>query len=474
MADESKKASSFLKVDWNGLTSEAVGPAGLSPDDLASLKGPLAAALKDVWNQRKKGKLAFWDLSADRRLAQESKKLAAWGRKKFQDAVVLGIGGSALGASAIFTALKPLNHNRLSDKKRGWPRLWVADNVDPEGFAALLETLDPETTIFNVISKSGATAETMSQFMIAYDWLRKRLKKPTLADHLLVTTDPESGVLRKIVEAKGLLAWPVPQAVGGRFSVLSAVGLVPLALVGVDVAGLLEGAAAAAADGLKPPASNKAAILAGLNWLMAAKKGRGSLVLVPYADSLAKVADWFNQLWNESLGKAHKLDGSPNQAGQTALKALGVTDQHSQLQTWMEGPQDKTVMFLGVEEFRTDLTIPAIFKEYEALAYLGGQTLGSLLASELKGTAQALTENGRPNLSLSLPAVTPQAVGYLIQTLEMATAISGSLYGVDPLDQPGVELGKKFTYGLMGRAGFDDFLSRYEQGSRARKKYILP
>jgi glucose-6-phosphate isomerase len=474
MADESKSAPSLLTVDWNGLASESVGPAGLGPDDLAALKAPLAAALRDVLSRRKKGQLAFWDLPADRRLAQESKKLAAWGRKRFQDAVVLGIGGSALGTSAIFTALRPLNHNRLPDKKRGWPRLWVADNIDPEGFSALLETLDPETTLFNVISKSGATAETMSQFMIACGWLRRRLKKSALADHLLVTTDPESGVLREIAEAKGLKSWPVPPAVGGRFSVLSAVGLVPLAMAGVDVDGLLEGAAAAAEDGLKPAAANKAAMLAGLNWLMAAKKGRGSLVLVPYADSLAKVADWFIQLWNESLGKAKKLDGSPNAAGQTALKALGATDQHSQLQLWMEGPQDKTLMFLGVENFRSDLAIPALFGEHEALAYLGGRTLGSLLSNELKGTARALAESGRPSLSLIIPAVSAQAVGYLIQTLETAAVISGSLYGVDPLDQPGVELGKKFTYGLMGRAGFGDFLKRFEQGSRARKKHLLP
>ncbi|MDR2141415.1 MAG: glucose-6-phosphate isomerase [Deltaproteobacteria bacterium] len=468
-----KSQLAFTRLDFNNLSQEVVGEAGLSPEDLADLREPLTSALQDVWDRHQKGQLDFLSLPGDRALAKEINKLAKNSRQRFQDVVVLGIGGSALGASAIFTALRPLNHNRLPDKKRGWPRLTVADNVDPEGFEALLDTLDPATTLFNVISKSGATAETMSQFMIAFDWLRRRLGKSALAERLLVTTDPEGGVLRKIVNDLGLQSLPIPPGVGGRFSVLTAVGLAPLALVGVDIDGLLAGAQAAVAAGRAGAASNQAAMLAGLNWLMTTRKNRGSVVLIPYADALSRVADWFNQLWNESLGKGTKLDGTPNVVAQTALKAVGATDQHSQLQMWMEGPQDKTIMFLGVDKLRTDCKIPAIFQEHEALAYLGGQTLGTLLNNELKGTARALAESGRPNLTVSLPAITPQTVGSLVQTLELATVISGILYGVDPLDQPGVELGKKFTYGLMGRQGFEDFLTRYNQGALAKKKYIL-
>ncbi|MDR1608730.1 MAG: glucose-6-phosphate isomerase [Deltaproteobacteria bacterium] len=469
----SKDSPSLLTINYNNLTSDAVGAAGLSPEELASLKEPLTGALKDIQRRYKKGELPFLDLPADAGLIKDCKKLAKKGREKYQDIVVLGIGGSALGTSAIFTALRPLNHNRLSDKKRGWPRLWVADNIDPEGLTALLDGLDPKTTLFNVISKSGATAETMSQFMIAHNWLSRKVGLDSLAESFLVTTDPEGGVLRKIVSDLKLPSLPIPPLVGGRFSVLTAVGLAPLALAGVDIEGLMAGAQEAVIDGQKPYATNKAALIAGLNWLMTTQKARGSVVLTPYADSLARVADWFNQLWNESLGKGTKLDGSATIAGQTAIKALGATDQHSQLQLWMEGPEDKTIMFLGVEKTRVDLKIPSIFKEHEALNYLGGVNLSALLESELKGTARALTENGRPNLTLTLPNVSPRTVGYLLQTLEMATVISGVLYGVDPLDQPGVELGKKFTYGLMGRAGFGDFLDRYNQGLLAKKKYIL-
>ena len=195
--------------------------------------------------------------------------------------------------------------------------------------------------------------------------------------------------------------------------------------------------------------------------------------MMPYADSLSRVADWFLQLWNESLGKAVHLDGSPAQAGQTAIKAVGATDQHSQLQMYMEGPRDKALCFLGVEAFRGDVSIPPIFKEYEALSYLGGHSMGELLSFERQGTARALAENGRPNLTLTLHKVGPAALGYLLQTLMLSTVISGTLYNVDPLNQPGVELGKKFTYGLMGREGFKDMAARYRKGLSAKAKYIV-
>jgi glucose-6-phosphate isomerase len=472
MADK-KSESGLLKVDYNNLTAEALGEHGLSASDLAAVKESGTAALKDVLGRHRKGALPFLDLPSDLEMIKKCQKLADLGRKKYDDVVVLGIGGSALGATAVYTALRPLNYNRLPEKKRTWPRLTVADNIDPEGFQALLEVVDPQTTCFNVISKSGATAETMSQFLIVHELLRKKLGKRAIADHLLVTTDPANGVLRKIVQEDKLTALEIPPQVGGRFSVLTAVGLAPLAMTGVNIARLMKGAQAANDDSVKSFAGNKAAVLAALNWYLAAHKGLGTLAFMPYAQSLAMVADWFGQLWNESLGKAKKLDGSPNTVAQTAVKAVGVTDQHSQLQMYMEGPRDKTVMFLGTEKFRETISIPSVYAEYEELGYLGGRNLGELLNFELKGTARALAESGRPNLTLTVPEISAQTLGYLLMTLELATVISGSLYGVDPLDQPGVELGKKFTYGLLGRQGFESFLDRYQKGLADHKKYIL-
>ena len=466
------RPSGLPSMDFNNLMAEAIGPAGLTPADLKTIETALTAAAKNVDGQYRKGALPFMDLPFRHEDVAKYQALAD-SLKKFDNIVVLGIGGSALGTKAIFNALRPLNHNSLPRSRRSFPRLLVADNIDPEGFVLLLESLDIRKTVFNVISKSGATAETMSQFLIVHDRLRHDLGKTALKNHLLITTDPSEGVLRKIVDRQGLNALEVPPGVGGRFSALTAVGLAPLAAVGVNVAELLAGAGLARNEPTQDIMANLAYAFAGLNWFLTARKKRSSLVMMPYADSLALVADWFGQLWNESLGKSRLLSGKPAAAGQTAIKAVGATDQHSQLQLYMEGPPDKTVCFLRCENFRTQLTIPKIFAEYPELAYLGGRGLGELLNFEQQGTARALAENGRPNLTLSLPQVTPAALGYLLQTLETAAVVSGCLYKIDPLDQPGVELGKKYTYGLMGRDGFADFKKRYDRAKYDRK-YVLP
>ncbi len=467
------RQSSFPSLDYNNLMIGTVGEAGLTVNDLKIIREALIVAVKNVGDQYKKGELPYMDLPFK---TDEVKKYQALADsvKKFDNFVVLGIGGSALGTKAVFNALRPLNHNSLSYSKRGFPRLLVADNIDPEGFAVLMEGLDIRKTVFNVISKSGATAETMSQFLIVYDRLRHDLGKTALKDHLLVTTDPAGGVLRKIVDNQNLLSLEVPPGVGGRFSVMTAVGLVPLAAAGVNITDFIAGAAAVQSEPIQDVMANPAYVFAGLNWFLTTKKKRGSLVMMPYADSLALVADWFGQLWNESLGKGVFINGKPAATGQTAIKAVGATDQHSQLQLYMEGPKDKTVCFLRCENFRTQMSIPKIFNEYPELAYLGGYDLGELLNFEQRGTARALAENGRPNLTLTLSQVTPAALGGLMHMLETATVVSGSLYKINPLDQPGVELGKKITYGLMGRSGFADFRKSYDRGVKIDTKYVLP
>ncbi|MDL2259589.1 glucose-6-phosphate isomerase [Deltaproteobacteria bacterium OttesenSCG-928-K17] len=466
------RSAGFLTLDYNNLMAGAVGEAGLSAADLAAVAKALGTAAKSVEAQYKKGELPFMDLpfqTEDLRtvLAQTEKF------KSFDNIVVLGIGGSALGTKAVFQALRPLNHNALPSSKRSHARLFVADNIDPDSFALLLEDMDIRRTAFNVISKSGATAETMSQFLIVYDRLKRDLGKSSLKDHLLITTDPEGGVLRKIVNDLALASLPVPPGVGGRFSVMTPVGLAPLALAGVNISDFLAGAAACQKEQTADVMKNMAYAFAGLNWYMTTKKKRGSLVMMPYADSLEKTADWFGQLWNESLGKKKLLNGKAATAGQTAIKAVGATDQHSQLQLYMEGPQDKTVCFLRSEQFRHNLAIPRLFEQYPELAYLGGHSLGELLNFEQQGTARALAAAGRPNLTITMPQVNAAAMGYLMHMLEVATVVSGALYKIDPLDQPGVELGKKYTYGLMGREGYDSFKNAYEKSTRKIAKYIL-
>jgi glucose-6-phosphate isomerase len=334
------------------------------------------------------------------------------------------------------------------------PRLHVLDNVDPANISALLGRLDSRRTLFVVISKSGGTAETMAQYLVIRAWLNGALGEAGARERLVLVTDPEKGALRKIARAEGIAALEIPANVGGRFSVLTPVGLLPAALMGIDTGELLAGAADMRTRcATKELGSNIAGTWAALQFLADTKHGRHVQVLMPYSDALRDMAAWYVQLWAESLGK-HRTQGDTG-VGPTPLGALGATDQHSQVQLFMEGPGDKTVTFVGVTEIEGDVEIPRLHGDIPELAYLGGHRLGELLEIERRATAGALARRGRPNMTLTLDRVDPFHLGALFMFLELATAYAGRLYGVNAFDQPGVELGKQFTYAMLGRADAD-------------------
>lgn len=415
--------------------------------------GRFRGAHAAVMGKHARGELGFLDLPEDRALLAQTTAFAERARGRWSDVVVLGIGGSALGPIALRTALRPFGWNGLSDEARGgMPRLHVLDNVDPDTITATLAALPLERTLFLVISKSGGTAETMAQYLLVRGTLDARLGAAATG-HLVFVTDPAKGSLRPIAQREGIAALDIPANVGGRFSVLSPVGLLPAALVGVDVTALLAGAAdmrRRCAEG--ELSANPAGAFAVLQWLAHVRHGRHVHVLMPYADPLRDLAAWFVQLWAESLGKI-RPDGTA--VGPTPVPALGATDQHSQVQLFMEGPADKTVTFVAVAGREDRGPIPSLHADVPDLAYLGGHTLGELLDIERRATAGALAARGRPNMTLTLDTVDPWHVGGLIQLLAQATAYAGELYGVNAFDQPGVELGKRFTYGMMGRPGFE-------------------
>jgi len=363
--------------------------------------------------------------------------------------VVLGIGGSALGPIAIRTALLAPAWNTLGAAERGGnPRLHVLDNVDPHTIAALLDRLALARTLFVVTSKSGGTAETMAQYLV----VRDRLNTGTAdaRSHLVFVTDPKKGALREIATAERIPALDIPPNVGGRFSVLTPVGILPAALVGVDTAQVLAGARELADRcGGDTLGGNPAGVYASLQFLADTTLGRHVHVLMPYSDPLRDLADWFVQLWAESLGK-HRAAGDAG-VGPTPLGALGATDQHSKVQLFMEGPPDKTVTFVAVDDGGADVTIPALHSNVKELGYLGGHKLGELLSIEQRATAGALARRGRPNMTVRIDRVDARHLGGLFMLLEIATIYAGELYGVNPLDQPGVELGKQFTYAMLGR-----------------------
>lgn len=429
--------------------------------DEALLEGALAerfrAAHAEVEEIRGTGVLGFYDLPYSAENVERVVELADGFGQWFQDVVVLGIGGSGLGAVSLKEALLgPGWNDRSEESREHFPRLHVVDNPDPVTLAALLERLDPRQTMFNVVSKSGATAETMAQYLVVRGWIEDAVGADKARGHFLFTTDPMAGALRQIGDAEDIPMLPVPENVGGRFSVLSPVGLLPAAVCGVDPRALLAGAAdmveRCATDELT---RNPAGLLGTLLHHADTAMGQGIHVLMPYSDRLRPVALWFQQLWAESLGKAVTRSGEHAETGPTPLASIGATDQHSLMQLFMEGPRDKVVLFVGVDDAGTSVEIPDRHPGIASIAYLGGHTLEELLDAERAASAEALRLRGRPNATLHLPRVDEEALGQLFMLFQIATIYAGALYHVNPLDQPGVELGKRLTYGLMGREGVE-------------------
>jgi glucose-6-phosphate isomerase len=445
-----------LRIDYSNMM---ISPGGIDPAGWEASAKQFDIAKRNFDELRAGASVGFVDLPSDKTLLAQVEQFASSARGRYDDVVILGIGGSALGPIALRTSLRPSGWNLLDDKARGgYPRLHVLDNVDPETIAALLGRLRLERTLFIVTSKSGGTAETMAQFLIVHDRLSR--EKLEIARHLVFVTDPKQGALRPLAERLKVPALDIPANIGGRFSVLSAVGTLPAALIGIDVKALLSGAVEMAkrcetAELTKNPAG----VYAMLQWLADTRLSKKTVVFMPYSDPLRDFAAWFVQLWAESLGK-QRPDGTS--VGSTPLAALGATDQHAQVQLFMEGPADKTVTFVAVDQRATDVTIPTAFQDVKELGYLGGHSLGELIDIEQRATAGALAKRGRPNMTIHLERVDASQVGQLMMLLELATAYAGQLYGIDAFNQPGVELGKQFAYALLGRPGADQAKKEWE------------
>lgn len=434
----------MLQVDFTNLDAARIGPdQGVEwARELEAAAPRLESARDALWERVGEPEAMLgWVRLPEATDALRAVQRFALAQEGITDVLVLGIGGSALGARALDAALGGSG-----------ARLHFVDNVEPEPVAALFERLEPRTTLVNVISKSGTTAETMAAFLLALDWLRRGMGDGWKRQ-VVVTTDPERGVLRPFAERHGLASFEIPPDVGGRFSVFSPVGLVPLALAGADVAGLLAGArmanalARADAEGNLPA---QTALAQHLAW----RKGQRISVLMPYSTRLALLPAWFVQLHAESLGKAYDRTGSRVHAGSTPLPAVGATDQHAQVQLFREGPFDKLVVFVRHQHADRDLTLPAE-EGLEELGYLFGKSLFQLLRAEAAATAHALAAARRPNYTIELERLDAYHLGWLLQHLMWQTAFLGELWNVNAFDQPGVELGKRYTYALLDRPGYE-------------------
>jgi glucose-6-phosphate isomerase len=464
-----------IRFDFNNMMEEFVGPKeGINKEDILAIEDKIRKAASGMKEKRKKGGMDWRDLPYNQAdVVADIKKTASKIQQSFENFVILGIGGSALGPIAVHQALNHLHYNELPRDLRGnYPKFYVVDNIDPEGMAALFDIVDPKKTVFNVITKSGSTSETMAQFLIVRDML-KRMVGDGYNNHIIATTDKEKGSLVKIARDEGFKTFYIPAGVGGRFSELTPVGLLSAAVTGIDIDELLAGAAFMDEVCSDDNVFENPAYMAATLQYIAMKKGKNISVMIPYADGLKYMSDWYAQLWAESLGKRFDIDGNQVFTGQTPVKALGVTDQHSQVQLYTEGPFDKVITFLKVERYRTEMDIPTGYQDMSAVSFLGGHSLNELIHAEQWATEYALLKANRLNCTIILPEINPFTIGQLLYFMEVETAFCGELLNINAFDQPGVEEGKKATFALLGRSGYEEKRAELEKGLNKKGEYIL-
>jgi glucose-6-phosphate isomerase len=458
----------IIQFDEKNLLAEVAGKAnGISRAEAERSYPRALKALKAVQKQSEQGVFGFPHLPFRTQVVKSIAQYAGEVRGSYDTVCVIGIGGSALGAWALDCGIRG-PHPVQGAFTAEHPRLVILDNVDPSFTDAALRSMDPHKTLVLVIAKSGGTAETVSSFLIVRDWLEQAMGAETKSRVAAVTTDGK-GDLFELARAEGYRIFGIPEDVGGRFSVLTPVGLVPAALIGIDIRKLLRGAAAMTHLSWQPDLNENIALRAALyHWLVWTRKNKPIQVAFPYSNHLSGTAFWFRQLWAESLGKAINRKGEKVNTGQTPIAALGTTDQHSQVQLYIEGPNDKVFTFWAVKKFDSQGKIPSRKFNLPAFDALAGQSLAKLIDVERRATAAAMTEYGRPNCTVTLDRVDEEHLGAFMQMMEFQTAFVGELLDINAFNQEGVELGKKFTNGLMGRKGFEQYRDQFAAYEKKR------
>jgi glucose-6-phosphate isomerase len=432
-----------LVIDTANFYMEGVGREGISRTELTAQAGEITQAQQRVQAGSQAGLDAeYAALNLAHEIPAQLPQIQAMASelRRHRDVVVIGIGGSSLGAKALQQAVAP------QPPLAGTPHLHFVENIDPHFLQRLLTSLEAESTAVLCISKSGGTIETVVQYLILRDWLTRRLGKNIARRHQWIITDPENGWLRELAIREDLPSLPVPPQVGGRYSVLSAVGLVPLAVLGVDIEVLLRGAVENAARCMTSDvAANPALEIAALCVLLDTRRGKRTAVMMPYVNRLQLFVDWYCQLWAESLGKWDRARPGSTPAGTLPVRAMGAVDQHSQLQMYLESRHDKFFTFIELESHEYDL--PIVLDDFDAphFPFLKDRSMAEVIDAEFRATRQVITDAGHPNMTIRLPVLNAHVLGQLIDLYQRATIYAGLLYGINPLDQPSVEIGKRLA-----------------------------
>ncbi len=437
----------LLHIDTGRLYRQGVGAEGVAPPELDALAPELKRVHRELEKKSAGGleaEFACLNLHTGMQSSLAQIETLAEQVRHFEDVAVIGIGGSSLGAKAVHQALTATAGGAST------PVLHFLENTDPYRLEALLRLRKAENVAVVCISKSGGTIETVVQYLILREWLEQKLGKDEARRHQWIVTDPAHGWLRELAARDGIASLPVPPRVGGRYSVLTAVGLLPLAAAGTDIRALLAGAAANAARCASDRSdANPALEIAALFYLLDTARKKRLSIIMPYADPLQLFGDWYRQLWAESLGKRIESRPGGTTAGTLPVTALGSVDQHSQLQMYLESPLDKFFTFMAVDAWEHDRPIPVTGENRKSFPYLAGKRLSDVIEAEFQATRQVITDAGHPNMTLRLPALNAHVLGQLIDLYQRITVYTGLLYGINPLDQPAVEKGKKLAIQLL-------------------------
>lgn len=457
-----------LRFDYNNMMSANLGQNGLTDEELHRYILQGENALNLFVEKIGTGMTGWVDVEDENgEVVEDLQKFASQARKDFDYFVVFGIGGSALGAKTIFDTLAPINFNLLPKEKRNAPMVFVEDNIDAEKIESLFNLIDVKKTLFNIVTKSGKTTETLSQFMLAVDNL-KSAGVQDLAKHFVFTTDSKDGYLAKIAGDMKVKTFIVPQNVGGRFSVLTPVGFLPAAMIGVDIKSMLLGAKTMKKRSLEI-VENPALMKAVLEFAYYHKDKKVNVVM-PYSSRLRSYAEWYAQLLAESIGKRFNNKKQFVNVGITPICSVGATDQHSLQQLFVEGPFDKIVTFVSVEKQKSHITIPNENFGIEDLDYLCGKDFESLLPIENESVKYALTKAKKVNNTIVLDELNAFTLGELFMFNMFEIAILGELFDVNAFNQPGVEDGKIATFSLLKKKGFENSVMLPNKD----EKYIIP
>ncbi len=448
---------SSLTLDFTNCLASSIGAThGLTDGEIDTLVAKFPKHHESMEEIRNTKESLFFDLPYED--PTPIKDLAKKYTKGFENLVVIGIGGAAEGPRALLGSLLPASWNLLSAKdRRNNPRGFVVSNADPASINDLLGALDLKKTCFQVISRSGATVETMAVTLWLIDLLKTKVGKTAPAKHLVISTNPDSSPLVTVAEADKIPVIDIPANIADRFNTFGPASLFSAALCGIDIDALLAGAQAMDKRCRMDRAMQNPAYMHSLvHYLLTRKRRKTIHAMVAFADRLEIISHWYDHLLAVSLGKMLNKKGKAVHVGPGPASCVGPSACYGQLQLYLEGPYDKVTTFLVTKDHHADITAPVVTKAGEQLDFLSKASLATIIDQAYVGVAQTITASGRPNLTVILDDISPHSIGGLLFMLQLSTVMSAELYGIDPFDQPGIDSNKQAVYAQMGRSGFED------------------